>query len=73
MMSGSTVLGIKVMGDLDYKPFKAACAKKYSPKEAGFKATTLCSVWEDHIKDPHWHPYKIVTDGDKAEVSYFML
>lgn len=56
------------MGELDEKPFKAACAERFSDDEAEIKGSELCSLWEDYIKNPEWHPYKIITWGDKAEV-----
>lgn len=37
------------------------------------KAMELCSVWEDHLRDPSWHPYKVVMVGEKHEVCFFAL
>lgn len=50
------------MGELDGNPFLAAMKKKYRGKEALEKATIECSQWEDHIRDPNWHPFKILID-----------
>ncbi|XP_058099273.1 factor of DNA methylation 1-like isoform X2 [Magnolia sinica] len=67
MLSGRAMIGIKRMGELDRKPFQAACALKFSGEEAQIKTMELCSLWEYYIKNPAWHPYKMVTVGDKQE------
>ncbi|XXG66280.1 hypothetical protein AAC387_Pa05g3794 [Persea americana] len=67
MLSGRTLIGIKRMGELDEKPFKAACLQKFSAEDLEVKSLELCSLWEDYIKNPEWHPYKIVTVDDKVE------
>lgn len=64
ILTGRTVIGIKRMGELDDKPFKAACALRFSAAEADVKSLELCSLWEDYLKNPEWHPYKIIHDGD---------
>ncbi|XP_058099269.1 factor of DNA methylation 1-like isoform X1 [Magnolia sinica] len=67
MLSGRAMIGIKRMGGLDRKPFQAACALKFSGEEVQIKTMELCSQWEDCIKNPAWHPYKVITVGDKQE------
>ncbi|KAJ0986563.1 hypothetical protein J5N97_004919 [Dioscorea zingiberensis] len=68
-VSGGTTIGIKRMGDLDEKPFRVACKKRYSADEADTKAAVLCSGWQEEIKQPSWQPYKTVdVDGVKREV-----
>ncbi|XP_058099279.1 factor of DNA methylation 2-like isoform X2 [Magnolia sinica] len=67
MLSGHAIIGIKRMGELDAKPFQAACSLKFSGEEAQIKTMELCSLWEDNIKNPAWHPYKVVSVGDKQE------
>ncbi|OMO91213.1 hypothetical protein COLO4_18521 [Corchorus olitorius] len=57
-------IGVKRMGDLDAKPFITAARKKFLGKEAGEKAMELCSEWEDYLRDPSWHPFKILTDEE---------
>ncbi|KAL6857034.1 hypothetical protein ACP4OV_018416 [Aristida adscensionis] len=59
-------IGIKRMGELDAKPFLAACKQRYGA-DADIKAVELCSIWEDHLKDPNWHPLKIVTTGSTTK------
>lgn len=73
MLSGRTLIGIKRMGELDEKPFKAACLQKFSAEDLEIKSLELCSLWEDYIKNPEWHPYKIVTVDDKVEVGISCL
>ena len=56
------------MGDLDLKSFAIACKNKMSKEDAGVTASILCSKWEDEIRNPEWHPFKVVMDGGKAKV-----
>ncbi|KAF5727380.1 XH/XS domain-containing family protein [Tripterygium wilfordii] len=55
------IIGVKRMGELDVKPFLPAAKSKY-PQEAEEKALELCSFWEDQLRDPSWHPFKIILD-----------
>lgn len=57
------------MGELDEKPFLAACKKRYGTAdgEAEIKAAEFCSEWQENLKDANWHPFKIVTRGGKTE------
>ncbi|KAG9454702.1 hypothetical protein H6P81_007606 [Aristolochia fimbriata] len=48
------------MGELDQKPFQAACRRMFDGEEADIKAVELLSLWHEEIKDPIWHPFKIV-------------
>ncbi|CAN1338817.1 Factor of DNA methylation 3 [Linum perenne] len=48
------------MGELDGEPFLRAMSKKYLEEEAHEKASELCSLWAEHLKDPNWHPFKVV-------------
>ncbi|KAI8018978.1 Factor of DNA methylation 1 [Camellia lanceoleosa] len=59
MLSGRTLIGIKRMGELDMKPFQNACKERF-PSDADVKALELCSLWQEKMKNPDWHPYKIV-------------
>lgn len=56
------------MGELDQKPFHVAAKKMYNSGEAAVKAVELCSLWEDHLRDPNWHPYKVIQKGQTAVV-----
>lgn len=48
------------MGDLDAAAFQEAAKRKHLGLEAEVKAVELCSQWENELKDPNWHPFKIV-------------
>ncbi|KAJ0979515.1 hypothetical protein J5N97_014989 [Dioscorea zingiberensis] len=62
-------IGIKRMGELDSKPFQIACKRKFSKEDPDCKAAELCSLWQDELKNPEWHPFKIMNvDGKDKEV-----
>ncbi|KAK7272065.1 hypothetical protein RJT34_28443 [Clitoria ternatea] len=55
-------IGVKKMGELDGKPFVTVAKRKFAGEEADVKAVEFCSQWEAYLRDPNWHPFKIVTD-----------
>lgn len=61
------IIHVKRMGELDEKPFHIAAESKFSATEAAEKAIELCSLWEDYLRDPSWHPFKVITDGENAK------
>lgn len=60
LSSSRTNIGIKRMGELDEKPFLATCKKRFSLDKAQLQASTLCSLWQENLKESEWHPFKIV-------------
>jgi hypothetical protein len=68
LTTGRGIIGIKRMGDLDLKSFAIACKNKMSKEDAGVTASILCSKWEEEIKDPEWHPFKVIVDEGKEKV-----
>ncbi|XP_059625242.1 protein INVOLVED IN DE NOVO 2-like [Cornus florida] len=56
----SRSIGVKRMGELDSTSFHLSTKRKYSKEEAEEKAMELCSLWEDYLKDPSWHPFKVI-------------
>ncbi|PIN06754.1 hypothetical protein CDL12_20697 [Handroanthus impetiginosus] len=62
--SSRSSIGVKRMGVLDNKAFVAAAKRKYSEKEVDVKASELYSLWDGHIRNPDWHPFKIVPVED---------
>lgn len=73
MLSGRTNIGIKRMGEIDQKPFHNACKQRFSLEEANIQASTLCSLWQENLKDPNWHPFKVVVMNGSAQVYSFIL
>ncbi|XLS99805.1 hypothetical protein HN51_049157 [Arachis hypogaea] len=52
-------IGVRRMGELDIRP--------YNDEEAEERALELCSLWEEYLKDPDWHPFKISTSDGKHQ------
>ncbi|KAJ0987475.1 hypothetical protein J5N97_005831 [Dioscorea zingiberensis] len=68
-LGGRALIGIKRMGELDEKPFREACKQKFAKDEADIKAAMLCSEWQENLKNPDWHPFKvIINDGKEKEI-----
>ncbi|PKU68188.1 hypothetical protein MA16_Dca012857 [Dendrobium catenatum] len=67
ILTDRTKIVIRRMGALDAKAFKDICKKKFPKEEADVKATLLCSEWEEHLKNPDWHPFKVITINDKEQ------
>ncbi|CAL5187404.1 unnamed protein product [Lathyrus oleraceus] len=62
-------IGVKRMGEIDNRPFLEVMRKKFNTNDAEDRASKLCSLWEEHLKDPDWHPFKIVIiQGKHQEV-----
>lgn len=34
--------------------------KIYNEDEADERASELCSLWAEYLKDPDWHPFKVI-------------
>ncbi|KAJ1282611.1 hypothetical protein BS78_03G065600 [Paspalum vaginatum] len=67
-LNGQTTVGIKRMGELDEKPFQSACKRKHG-NDYQTKSAELVSVWQEELKKPSWHPFKIVkVNGEDKEV-----
>ncbi|KAF9613333.1 hypothetical protein IFM89_007062 [Coptis chinensis] len=69
ILTGRTNFGIKRMGEIDTKPFLHACMQIH-PTEATTRSAQLCSLWQEYVKNPGWHPFKIVSlgEGEHQEV-----
>ncbi|GAU17326.1 hypothetical protein TSUD_110430 [Trifolium subterraneum] len=71
-------ISVKMMGKLAIKPFEEAAKRKFSDevnvkpatkKTISNEAKELRSHWEQYLRDPKWHPFKIVLDkGNPKEI-----
>lgn len=68
-MSINAHIGVKRMGELDSKPFHDVMKRIYGDTQADEMATELCSLWEEYLRDPEWHPIKVVYINGKHQVS----
>ncbi|MCL7045875.1 hypothetical protein MKW94_005185 [Papaver nudicaule] len=69
MLSSRTTIGIKKMGEIGDKPFLNACKERFSNAEASLRAAQLSIMWQEYVKKPDWHPFKVVVeDGESREV-----
>lgn len=48
------------MGEIDGKAFQNTCKQRFSIEEADVKALELCSLWQEKVKDPNWHPFRMI-------------
>ncbi|CAK9135624.1 unnamed protein product [Ilex paraguariensis] len=60
-------IGVRRMGELDSKPFHEAMKRKYNDTEADERASELCSLWEEYLRDPDWHPFKVINVDGKHQ------
>ncbi|CAO2185636.1 unnamed protein product [Urochloa humidicola] len=68
-LNGRTAIGVKRMGELDEKPFQNACRRKYGNDDYQTKAAELVSEWQEELKKPSWHPFKMIqVNGEPKEV-----
>lgn len=66
-LSKTVHIGVKRMGELENKPFYEAMKRKYNEIEAEDRASELCSLWEEYLRDPNWHPFRVVTVDGKSQ------
>ncbi|PKA56393.1 hypothetical protein AXF42_Ash014896 [Apostasia shenzhenica] len=68
-LNARTKIGIKRMGAVDEKAFQIVCKERFAKDEADVQASMLCSQWEEHLRNPDWHPFKVITvDGKEKEI-----
>ncbi|XP_038710684.1 factor of DNA methylation 2-like isoform X2 [Tripterygium wilfordii] len=58
LLSDQTTIQIKRMGEVDHKAFHLTCSVKYPSEDCEEISAKLCSTWQEHVRDPHWHPFK---------------
>jgi len=59
---------LKRMGELDTRPFLEAIQKRYKDEDVEEVASAVCSLWEEHLKNPDWHPFKVIMVEGKEKV-----
>lgn len=47
------------MGEVDQKPFQDMCLQKFPNEDYWNRAAQMCSSWQEQVKNPIWHPFKI--------------
>ncbi|XP_056685127.1 factor of DNA methylation 1 isoform X1 [Spinacia oleracea] len=62
-----TVIGVKRMGEIDMKAFISECKRRYPANVALTKAGMECSLWQNNLSDPEWHPFKVKFQGEMKE------
>lgn len=67
MLKMRSILGIKRMGEVDRRPFQNICQQKYTAGDWEEQSAKLCSFWQDCVKDPLWHPFKITTINGRLQ------
>ncbi|KAF5189451.1 Factor of dna methylation, partial [Thalictrum thalictroides] len=67
MLGVQTAIIVKGMGELDDKPFQKVCKQRFPTKVAAIKAAELCSMWQEHIRNPEWFPFKVVEEEGKTK------
>ncbi|KAL5567534.1 hypothetical protein UlMin_024109, partial [Ulmus minor] len=50
---------IKRMGEIDRRPFQDMCLQTFSGGDWQGLAAEMCSLWQEQIKNPLWHPFMI--------------
>ncbi|GJR77014.1 XH/XS domain-containing protein [Tanacetum coccineum] len=55
------------MRELDIKVFYDVCKEKSGNEETQIKASKLCTLWQDNLKDIGWHPMKVVIVEDEPK------
>ncbi|XP_058748387.1 factor of DNA methylation 4-like [Vicia villosa] len=76
------IIAVKKMGDLEIKPFVEASKREFPAEGNGraaqrklveereMKAIEWSIKWDNYVRDPRWHPFKVVTDkeGNSEEI-----
>lgn len=67
LQSSRTNIGIKRMGEIDDKAFLNESKRRFTDEEALVKASEGSSLWQENLKDPAWHPFRIREINGKTE------
>ena len=64
---------VKMMGELDIKPFLRACKERFGSEDHEFDVAKIHSMWQEEIKSLEWRPYKMVIVDGKRQVHIFIF
>ncbi|KAK4834804.1 hypothetical protein QYF36_000817 [Acer negundo] len=64
------VIGVRMTGLIETEPFMNKMKKRFTGEEVEINAMMLCSLWENYLQDPDWHPFTIFygDDGNTKEI-----
>lgn len=62
-------IAMRRMGELDQKPWIELCKNRYKNGDWQTRCGEIYSSWQEYLKDPSWYPFKVITSGDKAQVT----
>ncbi|XP_010931277.1 factor of DNA methylation 5 isoform X2 [Elaeis guineensis] len=65
--SSRSLIGVKRLGELNDKPFQDACRQRFPNEEPDVKSAELCSLWQCHITNSEWYPFRVTTIEGKAQ------
>ncbi|KAH1045587.1 hypothetical protein J1N35_036371 [Gossypium stocksii] len=69
VLTSRTTLVVKRMGEIDQKAFEVASSGKSPNEDWQEKCAKLCSLWQQNVQDPKWHPFKIINiQGNLQEI-----
>ncbi|XP_024018795.1 factor of DNA methylation 4 isoform X1 [Morus notabilis] len=59
-------IGVKRLGQLNFTPFHKEMERVgRRGADALFRASRLCTLWENYIMNTSWHPFKVVKADEK--------
>ncbi|CAH1430618.1 unnamed protein product [Lactuca virosa] len=69
VLEGTSIIGLKRMGEVAQKPFQDVCLQRFSSQDWEMRSVELSSLWQDKVNTPNWHPFKqAVKDGKLQEI-----
>ena len=68
MLNNRSQLGIRRMGEIDWKPFQHMCSQKFPGLDCKKISAELCSKWQEKLRNPQWQPFKIVLKNGEPQV-----
>lgn len=52
---------------------KVTTRRKYDGHATDEQAVELCLLWEAYLRDPSWHPFKVIRTGRDRKVLFALL